>query len=472
MESEADSTDNLFSMPLFILLLALPFWEVIVAVLIVVLLLLASALVSGSEVAYFSLEAIDYDKMRLEKGKSAQRILVLKEKPQSLLAAILIANNFINIAIVVLSEFITRQVLPQDLLMNWSSFFLSNVGLTEAFSTGSVARIINFIITVVGATFLLVLFGEVVPKVYARINNVKLAKFMSGPLTIMVKLFQPLSYLLVNTTQIIERRLETKNPSLSLASKEDYDKAIDLTISSEKNSEQEVDILKSIVNFGKVSVKQITQSRVDVIAVEEEITFSELLKVVKHHGFSRLPVFKEDFDSVTGILYAKDILGLLEEPDDFKWQKLIRRDVLFVPESKKIDALMEEFQLTRMHMAIVVDESGGTSGIVTMEDVMEEVIGEIRDEFDDTPNVEYRKVDDFTYIFEGKTLLNDVCRITNLAMDSFEEIKGEADSLAGLILELVGYIPKANYETSWQDFKFKVLSTDKRRIKQIKITIS
>jgi putative hemolysin len=469
LESEPGSSDRFTSLAFFPFLLISGI-EIGIALSLVVLLLLFSALVSGSEVAYFSLSTNDFDRLRQEKSKSSERILQLQERPRTLLATILIANNFINIAIVILSEFLVRQSLSQALLEKWSTTILNSFGIADVSYIPTISWTINFLLTVVAATFLLVLFGEVIPKVYARLNNISLAKFMSGPLYVLNIVFNPLSQSLVNGTRFIERRLASKSNGMPVASKEDIDEAIDLTVSQEKNAEQEVDLLKSIVKFGDLQVKQIMRSRVDVIGLEFGMPFSEVLKTVKDSGYSRLPVFEDDFDNVKGILYVKDLIGNLDQ-DDFRWQQLVRPNTLFVPESKKINDLLKEFQSSRMHLAIVVDEYGGSAGIVTLEDIMEEVIGDIRDEFDDEPEVLYRKIDDFNYLFEGKSLLNDVCRIVGIPTDTFDEVKGEADSIAGLVLELLGYLPKVDREISFLDYKIKVVSVNERRIEQVMLTL-
>ncbi|MCB0661433.1 MAG: gliding motility-associated protein GldE [Saprospiraceae bacterium] len=469
MESEPGSSDRFTSLAFFPFLI-IPGVEIGIALSLVILFLVFSALVSGSEVAYFSLSTSDFDRLRQEKSKSSERILYLQERPRTLLATILIANNFINIAIVILSEFIVRQSLPDDLLETWSSTLLTKVGIENASYIPTVSWTINFLLTVVAATFLLVLFGEVIPKVYARLNNIPLARFMSGPLYVLNILFKPLSKSLVSGTRFIEQRLASKSNGMPVASKEDIDEAIELTVSQEKNAEQEVDLLKSIVKFGDLQVKQIMRSRVDVVGIENQMTFNEVIKIIKESGYSRLPVFEEDFDNVKGILYVKDLIGNLDQ-NDFEWQTLVRHTTLFVPESKKINDLLKEFQSSRMHLAIVVDEYGGSAGIVTLEDIMEEVIGDIRDEFDDEPEIQYRKIDDFNYLFEGKSLLNDVCRIVGIPTDSFDEMKGEADSIAGLVLELLGHLPKPEREISFLDYKLKVIAVNERRIEQVMLTL-
>lgn len=467
MEPEPDQSLLIFPF-LFIPLAAMPIFGVVALVVLVIILLICSALVSSSEVAFFSLTPNDLEKLEQENTPASQNIIKLKDTPRTLLATILISNNFINIGIVVISDFILRGLLPVNACESWASTFLSFV--PKAFFGVSVGVCIHFVITVVGVTFLLVLFGEVAPKVYAKLNNVKLAKMMSGTLLTLNGFFKPLSRVLVKGTNLIETRL-MKNAS-SVTSKEDIDSAIELAVKDDKNAEQEIDILKGVVKFGETTAKQIMRSRVDVVAVDFRIQFNELMQVIRESGFSRIPVFDEDFDNITGILYVKDLLGHLEESKDFEWQVFIRPNVLYIPEAKKINDLLKEFQKQRLHMAIVVDEYGGSSGLVTLEDIMEEVIGEIRDEFDDEREVDFQKIDDFNYIFEGKTLLNDVCRVIGVDTNSFDEIKGEADSFAGMILEIVGQIPKVNREIPYNQYQFKIVSVTKRRIEKIQITLS
>lgn len=469
MEPEPDSFVYLTT--LFFQLIAFPPPEIIIGVLGIILLLMSSALISSSEVAFFSLSFNDLKQLELENNGPSRRILLLKEKPRVLLATILISNNFINIAIVLLSDFLIKKIIPVEAFESWSGAVIGALAVDEAY-LGFVATTISFLFTVVGVTFLLVLFGEVAPKIYASINNVHLSKLMSGPLVLLRQVFHPISSVLVNMTKFIERRLAQSAQTGSTTSRRDIDDAIELTVSHEDDAFQEVDILKSIVKFGDVSVKQIMRSRVDVLAIDFRIGYKELLKIVETSGYSRIPVYDDDFDHVTGILYVKDLLGHLQEEDNFEWQELIRPDLLYVPESKKIDDLLKEFQRKRMHMAIVVDEYGGTSGIVTLEDIMEEIIGEIQDEFDEGTEVVYKKIDDYTYLFEGKTLLNDVCRIIGIDTSTFDDVKGESDSVAGLVLEILGELPRPDTEVPYNQFCFKIVSVSDRRIEQVLITLS
>lgn len=445
--------------------------EVVFGVVSILFLLIGSALVSGSEVAFFSLTNNDFERLQQENAGNSRRILLLKDKPRSLLATILISNNFINIAIVILSEFVLRRILPNGIFEQWGESILTTMPLPEWVTSAGLARVISFLITVVGVTFLLVLFGEVAPKVYAKLNNVRLAKFMSAPLLFLMQFFRPISNVLVRSTRLIEMRLADRAKGASITSREDLDEAIELTVSLEEDAEQEIDILKSIVKFGDVSVKQVMTSRVDVVAVDFRIGYEELLRVARESGFSRIPVYENDFDNVTGILYVKDLLGYLNEDSQFEWQQLIRPNVLYVPEAKKIDDLLKEFQKKHLHLAIVVDEYGGSAGIITLEDILEEIIGDIKDEFDDEVEVVYKKIDDYNYLFEGKTLLNDACRAMGISTSTFDDIRGESDSLAGLILELHGRLPKKDVVVEYNHFTFKIVSVNKRRIEQVLLTL-
>lgn len=455
-----------------LILLAVPSLDAFPGLFAVLILLACSALISGSEIAFFSLTNNDYNAIQQESDANSKRIMQLIERPRLLLATILISNNFINIAIVILSDFVLLAFVPETTFELWAQALMSVIPLQKWFTVEQIGIGINFLIITVGITFLLVLFGEVTPKVYAKINNIQLARFMALPLTILSRLFSPVSFGLVRMTKVIERRLANSNvANSSPTSREDIDDAIELTVSMEEDTEQEVDILKSIVKFGEVSVKQIMRSRVDVVAIDFRESFSAVLKVVRDSGFSRIPIYENDFDNVTGILYVKDLLGYVDEPDQFEWQELIRTNILYVPEAKKIDDLLKEFQRQRLHLAIVVDEYGGSSGIVTLEDIMEEIIGDIQDEFDDEVEILYQRIDDHTFLFEGKTLINDVCRVLNLDTALFEDARGDADSLAGLLLELHGGIPKIDEEIFFQDFTFKVTAATKRRIEQVLLTL-
>lgn len=439
----------------------------------ILLLLFLSALVSGSEVAFFSLGTQDYEELETEEDPVAKRLLLLRDHPKRLLATILIANNFINIAIVLVSSLLLNQLFPQEVFQSWAAGLIDMLPFLEGMtSPEKLGGVFSFLITVLGITFLLVLFGEVAPKVYARFNAMQMSRRMSGPMLFLMRLFRPVSWVLIGGTSIIESRLSRRHQD-NLPSREDIDEAIDLTVSysDEESGTQDLDILKRILTFSDVTVRQIMCARVDVVAVDRSTDFQELLKVLRESGYSRIPVFEEDFDHVKGILYVKDVLGHRHESAEYNWQELIREEVLFVPESKKISDLLQEFQQQKTHLAVVVDEYGGSEGIVTLEDILEEVIGDIQDEFDDEEEIIYQQIDELNFIFEGKTSLNDVCRLTKLATNTFDEIRGESQSFAGLILEIVGKLPALDEEIVYGDYRFKILSVGVRRVEEILITL-
>ncbi len=432
---------------------------------ILVLLLIFSALISGSEVAYFSLSPNNIQSLKESSDKSAKRVLQLKRHPRKLLATILITNNFINIGIVLLSDYLVWQFFGVEAFVSGGQW-LSEQFSFWYFNEEDYSRLINFLVTVVGVTVLLVLFGEITPKIYARFNNLSFARRMSGSLNTLNTLFYPLSNLLVG----LSKRLEiTFGPSANTQDhKEEIEEAIELTVSGAQNAEKEVNILKSIIKFNEVAVKQIMRSRVDVIAESVDSQLEDVLEAIRSSGYSRIPIYEESLDHIVGLLYAKDFIG---HDESIVWQKLIRTDIHYVPESKRINELLKEFQERRLHMAIVVDEFGGVSGLVTLEDVMEEVIGEIKDEFDEGDNVEFVKIDDKTYIFEGKSLINDVCRIMGVETYAFDSKKGEADSVAGLMLEFIGQIPRQFQEIKIDNFTLRAESVNKRRIEKVRIMI-
>lgn len=430
--------------------------EVIISGILILILLCCSALVSGSEVAYFSLTHNDIEDLKKENGSSpaSQRVLKLMKEPAYLLATILIANNFINIGIIVLSIIAFEP-------LQW---------FTQSMAEGWTKDTIDFIVTTVTVTFFLVLFGEVSPKVYAKLNSLKLSKFMSKIMLLLRTAFYPISSILVKSSSFLESKLSQKTGSTLSA--DQIDRAIELTVSREKGSEREVDILRSIVQFNNIAVKQIMRSRVDVKALDFSSDFKQVMKQVKDWGLSRVPVFDEDFDNITGILHVKDLLKHLDnEDEDFEWQAIIRTKVMYVPESKKINDLLYEFQEKRTHLAIVVDEYGGSSGIVTLEDVMEEVIGEIQDEFDVQREIDYQKINTYTYIFEGKTMLHDISKLLDIDMEVFEEVQGEADSLAGLLLEMFGFIPPKGKSITYRKYTFEVVDSTGKRIKKVKMVL-
>ena len=409
---------------------------------VILLMLFCSALISGAEVAYFSLTPNDVEDLNQEKSKKALLTLKLLEKPNKLLATILITNNFINIGIIILSTYLTASIFqfPENSIM-------------------------EFMFQIVVITFVIVLFGEITPKVYANRNALWFSKWMSIPLNLSSKLFSPLSYLLTSSTAFIDKRLKRKKEVVSM---DEIAEALELTTETDPN-EEEQKILKSIVEFGNIDVKEIMKSRVDVVAIEQKLLFEKVIELVVDSGFSRIPVYKENFDDVIGILYVKDLISHLDQKSDFKWQDLIR-SAYFVPETKMINDLLKEFQDKKIHLAIVVDEYGGTSGIVTLEDILEEIVGDITDEFDDDGNF-FSVLDEYNFIFEGKISLNDFLKTVKGETDYFDDVKGDSDSLAGLILELKGVIPNKGEVIKFAPYIFTIESSDSRKIKRIKVQI-
>lgn len=440
---------------------------IIGSVILLAALLVASALISGSEIAFFSLSPSDEEELKEDTASSSKSILKLLDNPAKLLATILISNNFINIGIVILSSAVLNIFLPAGTVNLGGQWLYENI--LPFWSTAQINAGIHFLITVVAVTFLLVLFGEVAPKIYASLNNLRFAKLMSRPLSFLNVLFGPISKILVRMSTVIENRL-AKNSS-SNTTKEDIGQAIELSVNQYTSEESEADILRGIIKFTDLSVKQIMQPRTEVVGFEKSGDYESLTKLIRESGYSRIPVYEESLDKIVGILYVKDLIGFISESKDFNWSSLIRNKLIFVPETKKVNELLKEFQIERVHMAIVVDEYGGVSGLVTLEDVMEEVIGDIKDEFDDVEENDYVKIDDNNYIFDGKTSLTDVSRIIDLDSTVFEKTKGDSDSLAGLILEILGVFPKPDKEIRVENIKLKVVSVNKRRIEKVSLTI-
>ena len=419
--------------------------DIIIGFVIIILLLFLSALMSGSEIAFFSLKPAQIRDLKPAESNSDKAILKLMEMPRRLLATILIANNFTNVSIVILSTFLTKSLFNFEEISPW----------------------LAFTIQVIVVTALIIFAGEILPKVYATQKNVYFARFVALPLKGLVTFLYPVSSVLMKSTMVIEKKMSKHAHNISMSELSD---AIELT-SDESTREEDTRILKGIVKFADIDVKEIMKARLDVVAVDTEMNYKELLKIIIESGYSRIPAYHETFDNIKGILYIKDLLPHLKSEDDLEWQSLLR-DAFFVPENKKINDLLHEFQEKKIHLAIVVDEYGGTSGIVTLEDIIEEIVGEITDEHDlTTTEIIYSKLDDRNYIFEGKTSLNDFCKIIGIEDKIFEDIKGESDSLAGLILEQTGKIPEENESIEFENFIFLVISVDKRRIKRIKVTI-
>jgi putative hemolysin len=418
-----------------------PDFKLIIGFVVIIVLLIGSGLMSASEVAFFSLRPEEIENLKTNRDKKSGTILKLYNNPERLLSTVLVANNTINIAIVLLAAFLSSKI------FDFSS-----------------EPVLGFIINVVAITFLLLFFGEVMPKVYASRNHLAIARSMAHPLSVLEKIFKPITSLLIFSSSFVKKRTGTHRSNISMV---DLSDALELT--SDDFTEDEK-ILKGIVNFGNINVSAIMCSRTDVTAIDIKSGFDKIVPVIISSGFSRIPVYSGSFDVVKGILYAKDVLPYTNNPGNFKWQALLRPPY-FVPETKKINDLLKEFQTKKMHMAIVIDEYGGTSGIVTLEDILEEIVGEITDESDEDQRL-YRKIDEKTYVFEAKILLNDFCKVFDIDEDIFEEVRGESETLAGLILELTGEIPQKDQIIKYRDFSFRIESADRRRIKEIRVEIN
>lgn len=405
-------------------------------------LLILVAVVSAAETAFFSLSPTELEELKSSEDKTDVKIKALIESPKRLLATVLISINFINIAIVILSTFV------MDGLFDFSQ-----------------NQTLGFIIQVVCVTFLILLLGEVIPKIYATQNPLSTSRKLFYFLQFLQRLFYPISSFLIGTTSLLDKVIKPQVHNISV---DDLSQALDLT-SDEDITEEDHKILKGIVKFGNTDVKQIMKPRLDVVAFEYTTPFRKLLDDITNSGFSRVPIFNQKLDQISGVIYTKDLLKHIDKEDDFNWQGIIRPP-FFVPENKKIDDLLREFQFKKIHLAVVVDEYGGTSGIVTLEDIIEEIVGEINDEFDDD-DIVYSKLDDFNYVFEGKVSLNDIYRILEISGEDFEQQKGEADTLAGFLIEIEGRIPKKGDKINFKNLHFTIEAADTRKIKRVKITI-
>ncbi len=410
--------------------------------LVLVVLLGLSAVISGSEVALFSLEPTEIELLKSNKKRSAQLILKLLSDPEQLLASILVGNNFINIAIVLLTANIS------DSLISFGE-----------------AKTFQFIFQTVLITFLLLLFGDIIPKIYAAHYPKSFALKLSPFIDILGKVTKPINYILIRSTAFVNKRMNKHRRVLSI---DEISKALKLANHEDLSDDNE--ILEGIVKFGSKSVSEIMHSRLDMVVVDFDSNFNEVLEIIRTSGFSRMPVYSETLDQIKGILYIKDLLAHITKGESFKWQTLIRLP-FFVPETKKIDDLLEEFQKSKVHLAIVVDEFGGTSGLVTLEDILEEIVGDIADEFD-VEEKSFTKIGPNEFLFDGKTLLNDFYKIVDLEDDIFKDVKGDADTLAGLILELTGEFPVLNETVLCKNFTFEIEAVDRRRIKEIRVLIN
>lgn len=405
------------------------------------ILLICSALISGTEIAFFSLSKHILNQAENDKKNGILNVIEQLKKPKKLLATILIANNFINILFIIIFKFV-------------GDYFFSNIESTS----------IKFLLEVILVTFLILLFGEVLPKVYANRNALKFALFMAKPIKILNTFFTFLSLPLMSLTQIVEKRFSKKQSDLSV---ETLSEALKLTVNDTTIEEKK--ILEGIISFGNTETVQVMCPRIDVFAISIEEKFNTVLKKIIKNGFSRIPIYSENIDNIKGILYTKDLLNFHEQAD-FKWQKLIRK-AFFVPENKKLDDLLLEFKSKKNHLAIVVDEYGGTSGVISLEDIIEEIVGDINNEFDDN-EISYSKLDEKNFVFEAKIALKDFYKILNFNMEDFNDIQGEAETLAGLILEIHKQFPKVNDTIKSPKLTFKIESLEKKRIKQVKVSIN
>lgn len=411
--------------------------------LIIALLLAFSGMISGSEVAFFSLLHDQIKNLNTSTNPKDKIIASLVVDPKKLLATILILNNLVNIFIVTISTYATWKI----------------VGNKDTDGTVIIALTVSI-------TILIIFIGEIVPKVYANHNNLQFARLTASMLQVAKRFFSPLSWVLMSLSKVIESNVEKKGYNLSV---DEIHQALEIT-SEKEVSDEEKGMLKGIVNFSTLSVKQVMKSRMDITALDMETDFHELMNQINKTGYSRIPVYSENIDKIEGILYIKDLLPFLDSEDTYQWQSLLR-PAYFVPESKKIDVLFKDFQEKQVHMAIVIDEYGGTSGLITLEDVIEEIVGEINDEFDEGEENAYNKLDKNTFIFEGKTSLNDFCKIICYDAQYFEEVKGDSESIGGLLLELNAKLPNAGEKITYKAFTFTVVAVDQKRIKKVRIYI-
>jgi gliding motility-associated protein GldE len=421
----------------------------IVLIFIVAILFIVSFLIAGSEVAFFSLTFKDINILKTKQQPAYRRIVSLLEQPKTLLASMLITNSFVNIGIILISNILINDWLPKDSkdVFLWATWLV-------------------FLIKVGVVTFLLVLFAEVLPKVWATHHKIWFAATASLVVEIFNSLFYRFSKRMVRLSDGVEKKFSSDNTAAMDSSHLDY--AIDLLPDHEATVEEK-QILKGIRKFGDTTVKQIMRTRLDVSGIDINSSYTDVIKKIEELHYSRLPVYKNNLDEVAGMLHTKDLLPHLNEADNYDWHQLMRQPN-FVHEQKLIEDLLQEFRNKRNHFAVVVDEFGGTSGIVTLEDIMEEIIGDIKDEFDDEESGN-KKIDDFTFIFEGKTMINDVCKAINLPVDTFEHVRGDSDSLAGLVLEIAGKFPQVNEEVVNGGFTFLPLEINKNRIDKVKIII-
>ncbi len=414
---------------------------VLTAVVLTAVLLLLSGFASGSEIAFFSLSPQDLDELDPEKSSRDKAISMLREDSERTLATILITNNLVNVTIIMLCNYIFSSVI--EFKAQWLEFLVITVLLT----------------------FLLLLFGEIMPKVYSRSIPLKFCRRAVGGILFLRKLFWPLETILIKSGVIAEKAVPKENHQLSV---DDLEQALELTNKEDIKDEQSM--LQGIIRFGDETAKEIMTPRQDIGDIDIRSTYPEVLRFIVDNNYSRIPVYQDNEDDIRGVLYIKDLLPYLGKPDNFRWQSLIRPPY-FVPETKKIDDLLREFQENKVHIAIVVDEFGGTSGLVTLEDILEEIVGEINDEYDEEEK-NYTRVNSNTYIFEGKMLLSDFCKILGIDDDEFVDVEGDADSLAGLLLELKGDFLSLHEKISYKQYTFEVMAVEERRISRVKVIIN
>lgn len=419
-----------------------PTTGVIIATILAAVLLLMSAFASGSEIAFFSLSPSDVAELKDGKFDADKKIQNLRDDSERTLATILIANNFVNVTIIMLLNYVIAGVI----------------------SFGERALLLQFLFTTVILTFLLLLFGEIMPKVYARQDPLKFCRRCVGGIMFARKLFWPIENILLKSGMMAEKIIQKENHVLSV---DDLVQALELTDKNDIKDEQ--NMLKGIIRFGDETAKEVMTSRQNIVDLDIRSNYADVLKCIEDNNYSRIPVYQDNTDNIRGILYIKDLLPHLTKSSNFRWQSLIRPPY-FVPETKKIDDLLREFQENKVHIAIVVDEFGGTSGIVTLEDILEEIVGEINDEYDEEEKF-YSKLNYNTFIFEGKTLLTDLCRILNVDDEEFEEVEGDADTLAGLLLEIKGDFPSIHEKIDYKNYTFEVMNVEERRISKIKVTV-
>lgn len=413
---------------------------VVIAAILAAILLLVSGFASGSEIAFFSLSPNDINDLSPEKNNADRNIKLLREDSERTLATILITNNFVNVTIIMLFNYV----------------FSSMVVFKQPW--------VEFLCITVLLTFLLLLFGEIMPKVYSRQNPLTFCRRHAGGVMFFRSVFWPIENLLLRSGSLAEKVVQKESRQLSV---DDLEQALELTDKEELKGEQSM--LQGIIRFGDETAKEIMTSRQDIVDLDIRTSFKDVLKCIVENNYSRIPVYQDSEDNIRGILYIKDLLPHLSKGATFRWQSLIRPPY-FVPETKKIDDLLRDFQDNKVHIAIVVDEFGGTSGIVTMEDILEEIVGEINDEYDEEQQ-QYTKLNYNTYVFEGKTLLSDFCKILNIDDDEFVEVEGDADSLAGLLLELKGDFPGMHEKLDYKNYTFEILGVEERRISRVKVIV-